>query len=1369
MTNKNLYTLFGFLFALLVSTNVQCQIKINEVQSVNGNTIQDEDGDYEDWIEIVNLSTTTDTNLQGFGLSDDPSKPFQWKFPSHILRKKTGADYDRVLVFASGKDRYTQVHHWEMLINRSDSWKYLINTTTTSAASIWYAFMNNGWQSGAGGIGYGDGDDATPAPAGTISVFMQKQFTIADTSKIGAMVFSIDYDDAFVAYINGIEIARKNILGTPPAWNATAINDYEASMYNAGGKPESYFFSKTQWKAYLHNGTNILSIQVHNKSATSSDLSAIPFLFISNKEASISSYTPPPSWFPYRPNYFHTNFKIENLGETILLSKPSSIGSASLVDQVVLGNMQYNSSYARRNAQPNTGGDGTGLFRTVYPATPNQTNNTSLAYNGYTETPVISLASGFYNSQQTVTITKNSSLTSIRYTLNGNVPKITDKLYTGPITIDSTRVLKARVFSDNGLYFVGGIASATYFINCPTVLPIVSLTIDSLDLYDYNTGIYVEGPNAASSYPHKNANFWQDWEKAAHIEFYDTNRVKQFSTDGLIGIFGNYTRAKPQKSFDFKVQALYDSAEVDYKLFPERSKTKFKNFVLRNAGSDWMDAHIRDEYMHRVTYNTGIYSTSARTVVCYLNGKYWGVYHIREKGDEKFLSDLSDINKDSIDQIRTSGSDYAANGNMTEFDNMINYFTNANLTTTTNYNVAKSKWNVDNFMTYFAVEIYSGNDDWISSWINNIKLWKPRGITDAKWNYQLHDVDQGTISDKLYVNTLDTAINPSASNNHSMMLRKFLDNPDFKRQFINKFYDLFNTCMHKDSMHKVLYDFYTKFESEIPRACSKFPTDPGMNNTFKTNDTAKFYSGIREIKDFINKRQDNIKGYILNKFGITNPNLAKITIGVAQPTLGKVKLNSLPPTNQYWSGTYLAGNPIEAVAIAEPGYIFDYWEQSLSFSADSNMTFIRNVVTGDTLIAHFKIAPNIAITELNYKSDPTRNSGEWIELFNYSPVAMNISGWKVKKISNSQSYTIPTGTIINPNSYLVLVNDTNIFNSQFPFVFNKIGSTGMVFNEEGDEIHLTDNKDNVMIRFSYSDTATWPDCAKGYGRTLQIINSNSNPGIGTNWTCGCMGGSPGSAYIQPCAEKVIFHEINYNSADNTPIGDWVELYNNSGSEVDLSNWVFKDGLDDHAFIFPANTKISAWSYLVLVQDLAQFNFRFGAYAFIKKLGQFNWGLNGDKEVLRLYNSAGKIYQSMYYKDKAPWPLKANGLGWTLELVDVNANPTSPYSWMDGCQFGSPGIEYLPLCNLTVTEIGKDINIKVYPNPATDYITVETSDLNGIDAYFQLYDLQGRLIISRKIQENDNQNIALNTLQKGMYIFRIVNSQTTIGAGKLMKE
>jgi hypothetical protein len=188
------------------------------------------------------------------------------------------------------------IDHWEAIILANDIWRY--HPGTGEPPSNWkeMSFQDGTWQSGAGGIGYGDGDDQTII-SNTISLFMRKEFEIVDCNDIGLLRLFADYDDAFVAYLNGIEVARSNIgeVGVPPQYLETATENHEAELYR-GGQPDQFELDFDALQSVLCEGTNVLSVQVHNVNLNSSDLSSNIFL-IAGMTSQLNQYRPVPVWF----------------------------------------------------------------------------------------------------------------------------------------------------------------------------------------------------------------------------------------------------------------------------------------------------------------------------------------------------------------------------------------------------------------------------------------------------------------------------------------------------------------------------------------------------------------------------------------------------------------------------------------------------------------------------------------------------------------------------------------------------------------------------------------------------------------------------------------------------------------------------------------------------------------------------------------------------------------------------------------------------------------------------------------------------------------------------------------------------------------
>jgi hypothetical protein len=191
---------------------------------------------------------------------------------------------------------HSQVHHWETIVKDNSSWYYQVPTAASSPEWITPSFTVNSWFQGTGGFGYGDGDDNTILPSSAVSVYTRIEFTIANLNQIVAMALHFDYDDGFVAYLNGTEVARNGLSGTnQPAFNQLANISHEAKLYQ-NQQPDQLIFNQNQLNGLLVNGTNVFCVEVHNQLANSTDFTCRNFLSVGVNNPSIT-YGPIPSWF----------------------------------------------------------------------------------------------------------------------------------------------------------------------------------------------------------------------------------------------------------------------------------------------------------------------------------------------------------------------------------------------------------------------------------------------------------------------------------------------------------------------------------------------------------------------------------------------------------------------------------------------------------------------------------------------------------------------------------------------------------------------------------------------------------------------------------------------------------------------------------------------------------------------------------------------------------------------------------------------------------------------------------------------------------------------------------------------------------------
>lgn len=193
---------------------------------------------------------------------------------------------------------FTQTaNHWEAVISASDFWSYFPGYSQPPSGWNLPGFDDSSWPSGQGGIGYGDGDDATVV-ANVPSLYLRLNFILYDTSAISVFNLFVDFDDGFVAYLNGNEVARANIgsPGIEPAFDEYAILDSYEARLPSGGIPARFVIEKETVRKFLKEGENLLALQVHNCNAGSSDLSSTTFLIACITDES-RNYDDPPGWF----------------------------------------------------------------------------------------------------------------------------------------------------------------------------------------------------------------------------------------------------------------------------------------------------------------------------------------------------------------------------------------------------------------------------------------------------------------------------------------------------------------------------------------------------------------------------------------------------------------------------------------------------------------------------------------------------------------------------------------------------------------------------------------------------------------------------------------------------------------------------------------------------------------------------------------------------------------------------------------------------------------------------------------------------------------------------------------------------------------
>ena len=613
------------------------------------------------------------------------------------------------------------------------------------------------------------------------------------------------------------------------------------------------------------------------------------------------------------------------------------------------------------------------------------------------DTIIFSHNSGVY-SDSFLLILSNLKSDKIYYSDNGDYPNIE---YKEPIFLKKSTTIRVK----NGKN-LKGYTRNFLFPGRKINLPIICITIKPSDLYDTIKGIYVKGPNASKDPPYKGANFHKNWERLSYIEFIDTNNKVGFNQKLGIKIFGQFSAMLPQKSFSLHARKKYGKGKIKYPLFPDLPFKKYKSFILRNSGSDYCNSHFRDIMMTSLVKNFNLETQAYRSCIVYLNGDYWGIYHMREKINEHFLKQHFKVDKDSV-AIMKHRRDVQYYGRM-NYNKVLKFIKKADLKIDSNINKLSKLIDIDNYLDYNIAQVYFSNIDAGG----NIRYWRERK-EGAKWRWILYDTDFGFGLRKRNgadENTLKRFTEYSSESWpfpswSSLIIRKLLDNDSIKKRYIQKFTYYLNTTFKSENVVNHINLITSNLKTEIPYHFNKWKRKPSSWN-----------NSVNFIIDFAERRPSYLFSFLGKKFNLDTSFTIKFDYNSNQ---GSVYFDTYL-IDSGLSGTYFNSMKYDLKAEPKFGYEFSNWSKGNTDQED------KLVLTKDTVVhAYFLKKGNsiyknqVFINEVGYK-DSLFSS--YLELYNAGDSDVNISNWIF--INDKRKTIIKENTIMKPNSYFTLFKDS---------------------------------------------------------------------------------------------------------------------------------------------------------------------------------------------------------------------------------------------------------------------------------------------------------------------------------------------------------
>ncbi|MCK5740963.1 MAG: CotH kinase family protein, partial [Chlorobi bacterium] len=847
----------------------------------------------------------------------------------------------------------------------------------------------------------------------------------------------------------------------------------------------------------------------------------------------------------------HSDFKLAKNGGQIYLWN----SKAELIDEFEYDSQLADISY---------GVSGLKLAEFMYfeQASPGAANiNPKLRF--YTK-PTFSQPSGFYNESVSVKIVAEDD--NIYYTLNGSIPTENSVKYDGsPIEITETTTLRASIIDD--LHIRNIPATATYFIDEDFDLPVFAVTADSLDLWDEDEGVY-------------NPVIQTKQEVSCHFDFWENDMEYAYGSEAGLRIHGAGSRSFGQKSVRLYARNTYQDSKFDYPFLGDNSFLDFDKIILRNGGQEWVRSVIRDGFLAELIRTVPTLRMAGyRPAVHFLNGEFWGIIGIREKIDEEYVSRQYDVPLNSLNYI--GGDTLMTSGSRREFDELLSYIQETDLSLDANFTYIDSILDLTNFIDYLTFEIYSANFDWPR---NNLRLWNSPENAE-KWQWIPYDMDMSygvgssSFDDQTFIRAReqDTDV--------GILMRGMFDNQRFKENYLNRTADLLNTAFLSENIIPINDSLADLVLPLIPRQQKKW-----------SGAASDWGRHIKDIRIFAEKRPDYYRRNLCDVFGIDST--YELTVNSNLEKAGSVIINTILINEMPWSGVYFDDIPVKITAYASSGYEFVGWTGDIS-SDERTISIIRNSET--KLIANFREtgeAASVVFNEIMYNSAESEDSKDWVELYNPGSSAIDISYWIFKDEDDNHQYVLPAGTEIEADSYLVLCRDSTAFSAVYS-IDNFIGNFDFGLSND-DQVRLYDRSGKLIDSVDYSYIAPWPTACDGTGRSMELINPYRSNLYGVYWRAsGENFGTPGrensifnsvkssgrSRYQISCSPNPASENTMLNFSLSSEMIISASLYNSTGQKIQS---LFNDRLfvgGSHSYMIDSRN-LRNGAYYVLIESNA---------------------------------------------------------------------------------------------------------------------------------------------------------------------------------------
>ena len=489
----------------------------------------------------------------------------------------------------------------------------------------------------------------------------------------------------------------------------------------------------------------------------------------------------------------NTGFDLSASGEQLYLRD----ASGKLLDWAALHDIPLGGSMGRMDGQP-------GFF---YFAQRSPGENNGEGQRRVTDQPATAEPDGVYNDVESVTVTLRSP-GEIHYTTDGTVPTLSSPVYTEPLSLSKTTVVRALAKEEGAL--PSTVATYSYIVNENHTLPVLSLVVDDMGGFNYIWNSKIK-----------------HHEISSNLALYDGEH--SFNRACATSMKGYTSLDLPKRSLGVSFKGRY-GGDLECDVFGN-GITEYSSLAIR-AGQDYTFSVFRNELFQQLALEAGddCLTQESKYCILYLNGQYYGIYCLKEDFSAQYYASHAGVSKSSV-----VGNKCPVSLESEFYNEVLNFIYHNDLTTEENYQYVCDHVNIDSLIDWFLLESYCANTD-IQG---NTRMYRSPE-NGNQWAFCFYDLDWGFWYSKSDFTIIMNEIG-NAGNQMPPLVKNLLKNRYFRDKVLYRFAELNKTVLSNEHVLSLIDQYQEQLEPEMKRERQRW--------NLKLD---QWYVRVDELRDFIN-------------------------------------------------------------------------------------------------------------------------------------------------------------------------------------------------------------------------------------------------------------------------------------------------------------------------------------------------------------------------------------------------------------------------------------------------------------------------------------------------------------------------------------